>query len=63
MIECIESGTDFPFQLQGCQVFPSKEGCLFRLQTARRKVIILINLLNQGECQSEQPDAFQNKNT
>lgn len=57
----MDSGTDFCFQLQGCQLFPCKEGCLFRLQTACKKEIILINLFNQRECQNEQPDTFQNK--
>ena len=57
----MDSGTDFRFQLQGCQLFPSKQGCLFCLQTACKKEIILIDLLNQRECQSEQPDTFQNK--
>lgn len=61
-IEGMESGTDFPSKLQGCQLFPSKQRCLFRLQTAWRKEIILIDLLNQRECQSKQPVAFQNKN-
>lgn len=28
------------FQLQGCQFFPSKQGCLFRLQTTCKKEII-----------------------